>query len=169
MRSACERSAPLRFAMLRFASRRSAPRRSAPLRFAPALRKPGPLRFALWRSALWKSGRMSGFSVTPRVPGSHALLEQCDVLVVRHRIIPVPMPIFSGMRGLCNGLEAQGLNLPQRPLARSRAEQLRACRLDHSSSNLIASEEGPPRRLRTRERPYRAVPGRLGATPRRVA
>jgi hypothetical protein len=42
-----------------------------------------------------------GVLVTPRVPGDRALLEQCDVLVVRHRSIPVPIRIFSGMQALC--------------------------------------------------------------------
>ena len=40
----------------------------------------------------------------PRVPGVNALLEQCDVLVVRHRSIWVPIRIFSGMQVICNGM-----------------------------------------------------------------
>ena len=50
-----------------------------------------------------------GVLVTPRVPGLHALLEDRDVFVVRHWSIPSADTILSGMQGLCNGLEAQGL------------------------------------------------------------
>src|SRR2546421_146916 len=38
---------------------------------------------------------------TPHVPRTHALVQQCDVLVVRHRSIPVPIRIFSGMPVVC--------------------------------------------------------------------
>jgi hypothetical protein len=42
-----------------------------------------------------------GVLVTPRVPGGHALFEHCDVLIVRHLSIPVPIRIFSPMKVLC--------------------------------------------------------------------
>jgi hypothetical protein len=35
--------------------------------------------------------------------GGHTLLKQCDVLVVRHGSIPVPIWIFSGTEVLCKG------------------------------------------------------------------
>ena len=37
-----------------------------------------------------------GVLATPLVPGGHALLEQCDVLVVGHRTILVLIPILAG-------------------------------------------------------------------------
>jgi hypothetical protein len=55
------------------------------------------LRFALVRSACARVGRR----MTPLVPDRRALLEQCDVLVVRHRSILVPIPIFSGVQMRC--------------------------------------------------------------------
>jgi hypothetical protein len=83
-----------RIASLRFASLRFASKRFASLRFAS-------LRFARLRFAPPRSGRMSGVLITPCVPCLHALPEQCDMLVVRHRSIPVPIQIFSGKRVPC--------------------------------------------------------------------
>jgi hypothetical protein len=75
MRFAWSRFASLRFASLRFAPLRSASMSFASLRFAL-------VRFAPPRSApRWND---VGVFITPCVPGSHALLEQCDVFVVRH-------------------------------------------------------------------------------------
>jgi len=57
------------------------PLRFAPLRFAPLME----VRLAEVRTDV-------GVLVTPRVPGLYPLLEQCDVLVVRHESTRVVVP-----------------------------------------------------------------------------
>ena len=53
---------------------------------------------------------------TPRVPGSHALLEQCDVLVVRHRSIQGALA-WGAMRSATAIADATGqrLGVVQKP------------------------------------------------------
>jgi hypothetical protein len=63
---------PLRIAPLRFA-----PLRFARLRFGPPEVRPVEVRLEEVRIDV-------GVLVTPLVPGGYTLLEQCDVLVVRH-------------------------------------------------------------------------------------
>src|SRR5262249_59121306 len=72
-RFALARSASVRFAALRLAQARFASLRFASVRFAPA------------RSGL----RTSAFSSRHAFQAGHALLEQCDALVVRHGSTPI--------------------------------------------------------------------------------
>jgi hypothetical protein len=81
LRSALAMNARERNAALRFAAFRFARIRSASFRFTS-------LRFASRRFALVEVRTDIGVLVTPFVPGRHALLEQCDVLVVRHGSAP---------------------------------------------------------------------------------